>query len=756
MIKICKYFSLLTWIVLSFDCVLFGKEVQAGTEDKELEPTKLMQGEARWLAEALHRAHYSKVSVEKVDKKEFLKTYMNRLDRQRLYFLESDHEGYLKTFLPTIGTYLEQGNLFPGFRIYNDYKSKALIRLSWVIARLQKDFDLNADATFVPDREKIPWPEDEKEADEIWEKRLTYEMLAEVLTQIDLGGDENSTEFENKTLLPDAEKLAEFTKEARDRITKRYERWDKNIREFEASDVQEMYLTTLSQMFDPHTTFLNIKERDRFNQSMHNTFVGIGAVLTDEDGFCTIKELLPGGPAEACRELEPEDVILKVAQADGDFVEVVNMKLSKIVELIKGPKDTVVRLFIKPGKNPSDRNTVSITRDRIKLTANLASASIREVPAPEGDRTYPIGVIELPSFYGAAPGEAKAKATDDLEELIGKLKDLGAEGIVLDLRRNGGGFLSEAVSLAGLFISRGPVVQVKSTDGKIRKKFDFNPKIAWEGPLALLVSRYSASASEIVAGALQNHKRALIIGDKATHGKGTVQSMIEMNAPNLYALKSDKRSAAKITIQKYYLPSGTSTQNVGVIADVPMPSINEFLPIGEADLPHAMKWDEIPGVNYRRPAEEFRIRPEESKQLLETSLKRQREKEEFAYLRKNVDWYKGKRDQKEFSLNLAKRLEQKTKDEDFTKELNEEMTELAAKTFPARQVRLDVVRSQDRRSREVRGEKVEEDGVAEKMEPPTNLDIRLHESLRIVSDWILLREEASKVAKSVEGAEKKS
>ena len=756
MIKFRKYFSLLTFAVLCLDYVLLAKEEQVAIEDKELEPTKLMQGEARWLAEALQRAHYSKVSVEKVDRKEFLETYMNRLDRQRLYFLESDHEGYLKTFLPTIGTYLEQGNLFPGFRIYNDYKSKALVRLAWVIARLQKDFDLNADVAFIPDREKVSWPKNEEEADEIWEKRLTYEMIAELLTLIGLGNDENSTEAESKTLLPEAEKLAEFTKEARDRITKRYERWDKNIREFEASDVQETYLTTLSQMFDPHTTFLNIKQRDRFNQSMHNTFVGIGAVLTDEDGFCTIKELLPGGPAEACRELEPEDVILKVAQGDGDFVEVVNMKLSKIVELIKGPKDTVVRLFVKPGKNPSDRNTVSITRDRIKLTANLASATIHEVPAPEGDRTFPIGVIELPSFYGAAPGEAKAKATDDLEELIGKLKDLGAEGIVLDLRRNGGGFLSEAVSLAGLFISRGPVVQVKSTDGKIRKKFDFNPKMAWEGPLALLVSRYSASASEIVAGALQNHKRALILGDKATHGKGTVQSMIEMNAPYLYTLKSDKRSAAKITIQKYYLPSGTSTQNIGVIADIPMPSINEFLPIGEADLPHAMKWDEIPGVNYRRPAEEFRIRPEESKQLLETSLKRQQEREEFAYLRKNVDWYKGKRDQKEFSLNLAKRLEQKTKDEDFTKELNEEMKDLATKSFPARQVRLDVVRIQDRRSREVRGEKVEDEGVAEKMEPGTTLDIRLHESLRIVSDWILLREEASKVAKSVEGSEKKS
>ena len=708
------------------------------------------------MAEALQRAHYSKVSVEKVDRKEFIETYMNRLDRQRLYFLESDHKGYLNTFLPTIGTFLEQGNLFPGFQIYNDYKSKALFRLAWVMSRLQKDFDLNTDTTIIPDREKASWPKDEKEADEIWEQRLTYEMLGDVLTQIDLSVDENSTEAPLKTFLPEDEKLAEFIKEARDRITKRYERWDKSIREFEASDVQELYLTTLSQMFDPHTTFLNIKERDRFNQSMHNTFVGIGAVLTDEDGFCTIKELLPGGPAEACRELEPEDVILKVAQGDGAFVEVVNMKLSKIVELIKGPKDTVVRLFVKPGKNPSDRNTVKITRDRIKLTANLASATIREVPAPEGDRTFPIGVIELPSFYGAAPGEAKAKATDDLEELIGKLKDLGAEGIVLDLRRNGGGFLSEAVSIAGLFISRGPVVQVKSTDGKIRKKFDFNPKIAWEGPLALLVSRYSASASEIVAGALQNHKRALIVGDKATHGKGTVQSMIEMNAPYLYSLKSNKRSAAKITIQKYYLPSGTSTQNVGVVADVPMPSINEFLPIGEADLPHAMKWDEIPGVNYRRPSEEFRIRPEDTKSLLETSFKRQRVKEEFAYLRKNVDWYKGKRDQKEFSLNLSKRLELKAKDEEFTKQLNAEMKELAAKSFPARQVRLDVVRSQDRRSREVRGEKVEKEGVAEKMEPVTTLDIRLHESLRIVSDWILLREEASKVAKSVDGSDKKS
>ncbi len=750
-----KCFSFWAATAFIFAGSVYGQEEKEVAEAKELEPTKLMRGEASWLAQALQRAHYSKVSVEKVDPKEFLENYMKRLDRQRLYFLQVDHDLYLKDFVPTIATYLKQGNLFPGFRIYNDYRKKTLSRLSWVMIRLKGKFIFENDAIFIPDREKLPWPKNDKDADEIWEKRLTYEMLAEILNQIKLGKEDNASETEKTPTLPKEEVMVGYLKEARERITKRYERWQKNVRDFEASDVQELYLTALTQMFDPHTTFLNIKERDKFNQSMHNTFVGIGAVLTDEDGFCTIKELLPGGPAEACRELEPEDVILKVAQADGEFVDVVDMKLSKIVELIKGPKDTVVRLFIKPAKNPTGRKPVSITRDRIKLTANLASATIHEVPAPEGDRTFPVGVIELPSFYGAAPGEAKAKASDDVEELVAKLKELGAEGVVLDLRRNGGGFLSEAVSLAGLFISRGPVVQVKNTDGKIRKKFDFNPKIVWEGPLVLLVSRYSASASEIVAGALQNHKRALIVGDKATHGKGTVQSMIEMNAPYL-RLKSKKRSAAKITIQKYYLPSGTSTQNVGVTSDISMPSVNEFLPIGEADLPHAMEWDEIPGVNYRRPTEEFRITSEAAKRLLETSLKRQKKEEEFTYLQKNVNWYKGKREQKEFSLNLEKRLEDKAKDEAFSKKLNEEMKRLAEKSFPTRRIRLDVVRQQDRRSREVRGEKIEEDGVAEKIDAPGNLDIRLHESLRIMADWIQLRAEAAKVAKSEEGTEKES
>ena len=232
-------------------------------------------------------------------------------------------------------------------------------------------------------------------------------------------------------------------------------------------------------MFDPHTVFMNMKEKEKFDQAMNNEFVGIGARLQDEDGYCTIKELLPGGPAEASRELEPNDIILKVAQAEGEYIDVVDMKLTSIVDLIKGPKDTLVRLEIRPIKDPGSKKEVRIIRDKIKLTENLAKGYLKQIKI-NGKQTN-VGVVELPSFYGSS-GKGP-KATDDVEELITKLKSYDIEGLVLDLRRNGGGYLSEAVNLTGLFIERGPVVQVKYSDGKIRKKFDFDPKISWNGPL---------------------------------------------------------------------------------------------------------------------------------------------------------------------------------------------------------------------------------------------------------------------------------
>jgi carboxyl-terminal processing protease len=503
-----------------------------------------MQQETKWLVQALQQAHFNKVSIRELNPEDFIESYLSKLDRLKLYFTKGDSKSFSSKFSPTLITFFEQGNLFPGFEIYNFYKTKSLSRLEWVTNFLNEDFKFESNRTYFTNREDGPWDDSEMQLNETWKKLIEFEILSEALSTVDT----NMTDkiYNNGDLI-------EIIGDSKEKVKKRYERWKKSIVEFESTDVQELYLSTLTQMFDPHTTFMNIKEKEKFDQTMNNELVGIGAVLTDDDGYCTITELLPGGPAESSRELNPKDKIVKVAQAEGEFVNVVDMKLSKIVELIKGPKDTLVRLEVKPVNDPSSTKIVRIIRDKIKLTSNLASASIHKVTLEKKERK--IGVIELRSFYGSSGNGPKA--TDDVEELIQKLKIEEVEGVILDLRRNGGGYLSEAVNLAGLFISRGPIVQVKSTDGKIRKKFDFNPKLAWDGPLIVLVSRYSASASEIVAGALQNHKRAIIVGDKTTHGKGTVQSLIQMNLPFNFS-SSSKKSAAKITIQKYYLPSGKS------------------------------------------------------------------------------------------------------------------------------------------------------------------------------------------------------
>ena len=694
----------------------------------ELQPTALMKHETKWLVEALEKAHYSKVSIKNLDRDGFIDHYLQKLDNQKLYFINSEVEGFKKSYEPTLVTYFEQGNLFPGFEIYNSYKSNSLERIKWAIEFLTEYPKLDSNRTYAPDRTELDWASSVKELDETWKDLITFEFLNETLAKLDT----------NETLDDISESnLTAAKQESQKVLLKRYSRWQKNLEEFEAGDVQELYLTALTQMFDPHTTFMNLKEKEKFDQQMNNEFVGIGARLSDEDGYCTIKGLLPGGPAEASRELETNDIILKVAQSDGDFVDVVDMKLPKIVELIKGPKDTVVRLEIRPVNNPSTSKVVSIIRDKIKLTENLASGKIHQVQ--NGKTIKRIGVVELPSFYGSSGNGPKA--TDDVEEIISKFKNSGIEGIILDLRRNGGGYLSEAVNLAGLFISRGPVVQVKNTDGSIRKKFDFNPKLAWNGPLAILVSRFSASASEIVAGALKNHSRAIIIGDPTTHGKGTVQSLIQMNLPFNFNHANIKKSAAKITIQKYYLPSGSSTQIYGVESDIVMPTINTFRPIGESDLDYALKSDTIPPVNSRRPQNEFVYDIHNLMKLKEYSQKRQNTYEEFDYLNDSVEWFKQKQKEKVMSLNLSERLIKRKLDELKNDELNDIYESFSEKSFPEQEIVLNIVQQQKEKSLIARGESLEGDvDNNESFQKPENLDIRLTESLRIVWDWIDIRD----------------
>jgi carboxyl-terminal processing protease len=437
-----------------------------------------------------------------------------------------------------------------------------------------------------------------------------------------------------------------------------------------------------------------------------------------------------------------------VAQAEGEYIDVVDMKLTNIVDLIKGPKDTLVRLQIRPIKDPSTKKEVRIIRDKIKLTENLAKGYIKQIII--NGKTTNVGVVELPSFYGSS-GKGP-KATDDVDELITKLKSYDIKGLILDLRRNGGGYLSEAVNLTGLFISRGPVVQVKYSDGKIRKKFDFNPKISWNGPLLTLVSRYSASASEIVAGALQDHDRAIIVGDESTHGKGTVQSMVQMNLPfNLLANRTGgKTSAAKITIQKYYLPSGKSTQINGVKSDISMPSINSLLPIGESDLENALPNDKIAAVNFRKTNEQFSFNDNITSQLNDKAAERRAESKSFEYLNENISFFKSKREQNEFSLNLNDRLKERIKEKRKSEQLKEKKDSFKQISYPSKKIQLSIVDEQILQSRKARGLDQNRTESSEEFEIPESFDLRLHESLNILTDYLEYSNASASTSRSIQ------
>jgi len=417
--------------------------------------------------------------------------------------------------------------------------------------------------------------------------------------------------------------------------------------------------------------------------------VGIGAMLGLEDDVCSVKEIVPGGPADLGRQLKPNDKIIAVAQDDAEPVEITGMKLRKIVDLIRGSKGTKVRLIVEPGDatDTSVRREIDIIRDVVKLDSARARAAVFQVPAADG-KTVPLGVITLPAFYGAADDgdtDSDSSASGDVAKLIVDLKAAHVQGIVLDLRHNGGGYLSEAIELAGLFIHKGPVVQVKSYDGDIQVDSDKAENLSYDGPMAVLVDRFSASASEIVAGALKDYGRAVVIGDTSTHGKGTVQATFEMKKISRELARSPaKTGAAKITIQKFYLPDGSSTQLKGVVSDIVLPSIDEYLPIGESDLPHALVWDKIQTSTFDGAP----IDPKVLDRLRADSAARQTRLEEFGYIRKYVDWFKDRQAEKLTSLNLVERRKQKVADDAFRKEIKAERNLLAKADYPFQEFRL--------------------------------------------------------------------
>ncbi len=678
--------------------------------------TPVMIQETTRMVRFLESFHFQGRELSNDDFRQLLPDFIGELDSHHMFLLTSDQDALTARFGERLAKDLRYlGNLDAAYEAFRVYKERVTARVTWIQLELAKETDFTVNEEFQWDRTKAPWPATAEEANDLWRKRLKFELLQELLNK--------------KTI-----------EVARENVRKRYDRLQHSLEEIDSEEVQEIYLSALAAMYDPHTAYMSPSTLDDFNTQMRLKLIGIGAQLADEDGVCTIRELIPGGPADLSKQLQPNDKIVGVAQGSGESVDVVGMKLRKVVQLIRGDKGTPVRLVLIPGDatDPSARREVSLVRDVVKLNASRARASLLQVPAPDGQPPVSIGVIELPAFYGANEEEEGATsavgATNDVAQLLRKLSDAGARGIVLDLRRNGGGLLSEAIGLTGLFIAQGPVVQVKDSQGRVDVLDDEDRGALWDGPLAVLTSRYSASASEIVAGALQNYGRALVIGDNSTHGKGTVQDVrpiLDQSGFARFLANPPRSGAARITIKKFYLPNGASTQNRGVLSDIALPSIEEFLPIGESDLPHALAWDTIKTARFEGAALDASF----VNALRQRSLARQTELAEFAYLRSNIERFRQHDERKTISLNLESRRAQKLDDDAF-RDINKKVrAELAKNNYPSTDVLLDNVEPTPEPKAAPAGDDKDDD---EPIDPKEKIDIRLRESLRVLSDAISL------------------
>lgn len=692
--------------------------------DRELKTTPVMRLETRTLVQMLEYFHYNKDAVTTADYPQLITAYMQELDPQRLFFTLSDEQTFRRQYGPRLETDLAYlGNIDTAFDIYKVYEQRVKSRASWIFQELDHDFDFAAKDSYTPDRSKSAFPESTEAADDLWRKRIKYEMLHDLL----------------------AKKTPE---EAKTTLRKRYERFLKNLGDTESFDVQEMFLSSFTRMYDPHSAYLSSDTLQDFSIQMKLSLVGIGAVLgLEEDGYCIVREVVAGGPAYTSGQIHVNDKIISVQQEGSEPVEIIGMKLRRIVDMIRGNKSTKVTLTILPrdAADPSQTKQVHIVRDVIKLNSARASATIYDLPGDEPGKTMPVGVIALHSFYdgspeGSAPEDVRNTASQDVAELIGKLKAEGIKALVIDLRRNGGGLLSEAVNMTGLFIKEGPVVQERDFQGQVSVDSDTDTSVAYDGPLAVLTSRFSASASEIFAGALQNYGRAVIIGDSSTHGKGTVQAVLEMKnyLPRMNQ-EFTNTGAAKLTVRKFYLPNGASTQKKGVTPDITLPSIDDYLPIGEASLPHALVWDEIKPTTFTGKA----LEPTLVQPLLQASHARQDSLEEFAFLRKNIDWFKERQEQKTVSLNLDERLARKQADDDFKKTMDAERDRLAQSNYASREVKLDSVVKAEAAGIKPPAPTVDDgDTDAPDADAESKFDVHLRETLRVVSDALRLNYDA--------------
>jgi carboxyl-terminal processing protease len=553
-----------------------------------------------WTARLLEEYHYSQQPLDMEMSKKFFDGYVETLDPRRENFLQSDlaEFAHYRTNLDTltIGRH-DTADLTPAFVIYQRFVERFEQHTAFVDDLLKQDkFKLNTDERFLLDRSHAPYPQNLDEARQLWRQHLRYEYLQEKLSR--------EISPTNDSVILNLPKSA--TDEITDMLARHY-RWNLHmVTNRDSDNVLQAYLNALAHAYDPHSDYLNNEHAQDFSIDMSLSLFGIGATLTEDDGYCTISSLVRGGPAYKCKQLKEGDRIITVAQSNQPPVNVVDMELPKVVQLIRGPKGTEVRLTISPADDRAARRVVTLMRDEIKLEEQEAKAQLIESPDGLGG-TNRIGVIDLPKFYATMSlsgnsGHSERSTTADVTCLIKKLEQEKVAGLILDLRSNPGGSLEEAIKFTGLFIEDGPVVLARNSDGRVSVDSDTDPGVLYDGPLVVLVNRFSASASEITAAALQDYGRALIVGDTSTFGKGTVQSLNPLR-PFIWpatASATNDPGTLKITIRKFYRVTGASTQLRGVIPDIILPDTLSYRTdvTSERTLKNALPWDTIQPVNY--------------------------------------------------------------------------------------------------------------------------------------------------------------
>lgn len=575
LIKSARIYLALAVVLIASAAWALQKPADDGSEEILLKPSFEQQYASNLATKFLTNYHYKDTRLDDNLSQVIFDRYLELLDPNRSYFLASDIQTF-ERYKQGLDDALRHSDLLPAYDIFNVYRDRVQQRVDFARERVQQPFDFTIDEEYHFNREDAAWASTSVELDEIWRRRVKNDFLRLKLTD------------------KDEEAIVET-------LLERYDNLDRRISELNGEDVFQFFMNAFAQSIEPHTAYLSPRSSENFEISMSLSLEGIGALLGRENEYTTISRVVPGGPASKDGRLQAGDRITGVGQGqDGKVVDVIGWRVDDVVDLIRGPKHTVVRLQVLPeeagiGDPPK---MIDIVRDEVKLEEQAAQSEIIEAPiigADGEERVVKIGVIDLPVFYLDFNGRAQNKpdyrsSTRDVRRLIGELEEQGAEAIVMDLRNNGGGSLLEATTLTGLFIDRGPVVQVRHSNGRISVEEDIDPGMAWDGPLVVLVNRYSASASEIFAAAIQDYGRGMVVGEP-TFGKGTVQSLLDLDD---YA-PSDKPGMGqlKLTMAQFFRVKGGSTQNRGVEPDIRFPSVGNSEEYGERALDGALPWTSI-------------------------------------------------------------------------------------------------------------------------------------------------------------------